>query len=377
VIFHFVPGIYEEASGPSYTVPRLCESLIARGVDITLLTLDYGPLKSSMTYAKLFAIGSGPRKLGRSPSMWRFTKDQCAYGGVQLLHNHSLWMMPNVYPGWAARQYRLPYIVSPRGVFTEYALSIGSRLKPAFWNLLQRPSLSEVTCFHATAVSEYEDIRRMGYSQPIAIIPNGIDVPQAIAGHNGANRTLLFLGRIHPNKGVKELLQAWLVVSAELSDWTLKIVGDSEDDYLETIKSFAASLNIPRVVFTGSQYGEAKYESYRAADAYILPSFSENFGITVAEALANGIPAIVTHGAPWSGLKENEAGYWVGMSQESLTNAIRKIGFCGRDERRRMGGNGRSWMSREYSWDGIAEATSALYDWQLGQGSMPPCVVLE
>ncbi len=374
-VLHFIPGIYEEASGPSYTVPRLCESLLAAGVDNEIVTLDYGEFKRSMPYAKAFAIGRGPRKLGRSPAMFRYADRECREGRVSIIHNHSLWMMPNVYPGWLADRHALPHILSPRGVFTEYALSIGSKLKPAFWRLFQRPSLKSVTCFHATAETEYEDIRRMGYRQPVALIPNGIDLPTERARFDSPVRTMLFLGRVHPNKGVEILLDAWSRIADAYPDWQLRIVGSGDDEYLRDIQAQADRLAAPRTVFSGALYGDDKFAAYRDADAYILPSYSENFGVTVAEALASGIPAIVTKGAPWAGLDEHDAGLWVDLSVDSLAAAMFRICALDRDTLAQMGGNGRAWMLKAYSWQEIARQTRDIYDWMLNLGDAPPCLI--
>ncbi len=153
-VIHTVPAIAEEASGPSYSVVRLCESLIAQGEDVTLAALDWAPLAAPPPFLKAFPLGLGPRRLGRSPAMARWLDSQAAAGKVALIRNHSLWMMPNVYPGRTASRYAIPYIVSPRGTLSAWAMQSGSSVKRLFWPLLQRPSLSAVTCFHATAQSE-------------------------------------------------------------------------------------------------------------------------------------------------------------------------------------------------------------------------------
>jgi glycosyltransferase involved in cell wall biosynthesis len=262
-------------------------------------------------------------------------------------------------------------------VFTEYAMSIGSRVKPLFWKVVQRPSLAAVNCFHATAQSEYEDIRRMGFRQPVCLIPNGIDIPAHGAGFDLPERTLLFLGRAHPNKGLDTLIRAWNKVSGQLPAWKLRIVGDSSDNYLDEMKQLAASLAAPKVEFTGALYGANKFQAYREAEAYILPSYSENFGVTVAEALAHGVPAIVTKGAPWSGLNEVGAGYWVDLTVDCLAAAILSMCVQDRPALQLMGARGKEWMVTEYSWHSVAKQMAEVYEWLLGCGSLPDCVILD
>ena len=99
------------------------------------------------------------------------------------IHNHRLWMMPNVYPGLVARKHNVPLVISPRGTLSEWAFQHGSVVKRLFWPLVQKPALTATSCFHATAESEYKDIRRMGFRQPVAIIPNGIDIPAFARKH--------------------------------------------------------------------------------------------------------------------------------------------------------------------------------------------------
>jgi glycosyltransferase involved in cell wall biosynthesis len=176
-VIQVVPAIAEEASGPSYSVVRLCESLIDQGQEVTLAALDWAPMPSPQPFLKTFPLGWGPRRLGRSPTMRRWLEEQVRSNSVDLLHNHGMWMMNAVYPGRAARNGNINLVVSPRGAFSAWAMQYGSIMKNSFWSFLQRPALENAACFHATAVSEYEDIRRMGFRQPVAIIPNGIDIP--------------------------------------------------------------------------------------------------------------------------------------------------------------------------------------------------------
>ena len=220
-------------------------------------------------------------------------------------------MMPNVYPGQVARRYGLPLVVSPRGTLSEWAMHSGSAVKRLFWPLVQRPSLAATTCFHATAESEYEDIRRMGFRQPVAVIPNGIDIKELQPKSSSGGRTLLFLGRIHPIKGLDMLLPAWRAVQTKFPDWHLRIIGPDNGGYVEKMRRMAHDLKLERIEFCGSLYGQDKWDAYRNADLFVLPTYSENFGMAVAEALASAVPAIVTKGAPWEGLATENAGWWI------------------------------------------------------------------
>jgi glycosyltransferase involved in cell wall biosynthesis len=255
----------------------------------------------------------------------------------------------------------------------------GSKVKRVFWPLVQRPALESVTCWHATSESEYQEIRALGFRQPVAVIPNGIDVPELGEKRPRRTRTLLFLGRIHPKKGLDMLLPAWAAVQDRFPDWRLRIVGDDAgyfepSGYLAKMRKLALELNLKRVEFTGALYGEAKWRAYHEADLFILPTHSENFGMTVAEALAAGTPAIVTKGAPWSALTTHNCGWWVDIKIDSLTRAMKEA-FEEPDETLfEMGRRGRKWMIEEFSWDRISHQLTATYFWLLHKGEVPECV---
>lgn len=375
-VIHIVPAITEEASGPSYSVPRLCESLIGTGVDVQLAVLDWASAPVGLPYLKPFPLGLGPRRLGVSPSMRRWLEAEADSGRVDLIHNHSLWMMPNVYSGRACRKGRCRLVVSPRGTLSAWALGRSALRKKIFWHLLQAPALREAACFHATAESEFEDIRRLGFRQPVCILPNGIDVPPLEETPKGGRRQLLFLGRIHPKKGIDVLLRAWQAVEQRFPDWDLLIAGPDNGGYLRAMQALAAQLRLERVVFRDPLFGEEKLRAYRAASLFVLPTHSENFGMTVAEALAAGTPAIVTRGAPWAGLAEQGAGWWIEIGVAPLIACLEQALAASPQRLRDMGRVGHEWMKRGYSWYGIGGQFLATYRWLLDGGETPAWVRL-
>lgn len=365
-LVHNVSAISEEASGPSYSVVRLCGTLAEQGHDVTLLTLDWAPMKHVPGFCRTFPMGAGPRRLGRSPAMHRWLSQHAE--GVDVVHTHGMWMMTNVYPGRVAARHGIPLVVSPRGTFTRYALASGSRLKKVFWPLLQRPAIATAACFHATAEAEYEDIRRLGFRQPVAVVPNGIDLEPLAPRRRGGRRSLLFLARIHPNKGLDLLLPAWARVAPRFPEWDLRIVGSDHgyhgtSGHLDEMKALAGRLGLERVSFEGPQHGADKHAAYRDADLYVLPSYSENFGVTVAEALSQETPAIVTRGAPWEGLVASRAGWWVDIGVEPLAAALASAMATPPATLRDMGANGRRWMEREFLWHSTASQMADVYRW--------------
>lgn len=376
-VIHVVSAITEEASGPSYTVPRLCESLIGAGVDLQLAALDWASMPVSLPYLKIFPLGLGPRRLGVSPRMRRWLKAEVASGRIDLIHNHSLWMMPNVYPGRVCRHGSCRLVVSPRGTLSAWALGWNALRKKIFWHVLQASALRTVACFHATVESEYEDIRRLGFRQPVCIIPNGIDLPLLKQKPDGGRRQLLFLGRIHPVKGVDILLRAWQAVEHRFPDWELHVAGPDNGGYLADMQTLAAELRLDRLVFRGPLYGDDKRLAYREASLFVLPTHSENFGMTVAEALTAGTPVIVTRGAPWEGLAEQGAGWWIEIGVGPLVACLEQALSASPQRLMEMGRAGHEWMRRDFSWERIGAQFLATYRWLLDGGELPPWVRLD
>jgi glycosyltransferase involved in cell wall biosynthesis len=359
---------------------RLCESLIQEGQDVTLVALDWGAMDSQPPFLKTFPLGIGPRRLGRSPTMKRWLDEQVLSNKVEVLHTHGMWQMNVVYPGWAANKRKIIFVVSPRGMLSERAIQSGSTIKRIFWPLLQRPVLASATCFHATAESEFEDIRRMGFRQPVAVIPNGIDIPDLPLKQCGGFRSLLFLGRIHPIKGLDMLLPAWRAVQDRFPEWRLVIAGSDDgyygkSGYLDELRKLAQELGVRRIDFVGQLQGLRKLRAYRDADLFVLPSYSENFGMTVAEALAAGTPAIVTQGAPWEGLNLHDAGWWIEVGKDSLVACFENALARPHDTLAEMGLHGRNWMQRDFSWPYVAQRMVETYEWLAGDRStVPVCV---
>lgn len=374
-VTHIVPAISEEASGATYAVINLCKSLVGHCQNIKLVALDWSPIQSPPAFLNTFPLGWGSGRLGRSPMMRQWLEEQAQSQNLDILHNHGMWQMNALYPGWIAKKYHINLVVSPHGAFSEWAMQHGSRMKKVFWPMLQRPALASASCFHATAVSEYKDIRRLGFRQPVALIPNGIDIPDLPPKKTGDFRTLLFLGRLHPKKGLDILLPAWQAVQDRFPDWRLVIAGSDVDyygksGYLEKLHLLAQNLGLERVEFVGNLYGIEKTQAYRDADLFILPTYSENFGMTVAESLAVGTPAIVSKGAPWEGLATQQAGWWIDIGLDPLVACLEEALARSPDNLAQMGLRGRGWMEVEFSWERIGAQMAETYRWLLDK-SLP------
>lgn len=374
-VIQVVSRISEEASGPSYSVPRLCDTLGQLGADVHLHVLAPAP-QTPPTYQTHPHPGwQFLNRLGISPLMRRALYREA--GVADVIHSHALWMMPNIYPGWAVHGTPCRLVLSPRGMLSDWALRRSVWKKRVMWYLGQGRALRASHCLHATAEVEYQEIRRAGLRAPVAIIPNGIDVPAAWKSNGivAGPRRLLFLSRINPKKGIDILLNAWRRIEPRFPEWQLHIVGTSDPpNYQSQMQRLARSLGVRDVYFPGPAYGADKTRTYQQADLFVLPTHSENFGLAVSEALAHGLPAIVTKGAPWSGLETHDCGWWIEQGVDSLADCLQSVLALAPERLREKGRRGRQWMEKEFSWERTGRMMLEVYHWLIGGGAPPAWV---
>lgn len=297
---------------------------------------------------------------------------------ADLLHTHGLWL----HPSWAAlgwkKKFSKPHVVSVRGMLEPWAWRHKAWKKRPVWWLWERRNLETASLLHATSEQEARSIRERGLAAPIAVIPNGVELPEkrggGMAKAESRKRMALFLSRIHPVKGLPMLLEAWAKLRP--AGWRLHIAGPDEGGHCAELERQAAALGLGETVaFAGPLAGAAKEAAYREADLFILPTHSENFGIAVAEAMAHGLPVITTYGAPWKVLEEERCGWWVPVSVEGIAAALDEAVRRSPEELAAMGARGRRVVEEGFSWDGIAHEMIACYEWLLGRGPKPGCVL--
>lgn len=362
-LLHIVPRIDQEAAGPSYSVPRLCQALAAcpeTEVELACIAAR-GPIPG----VKIDLHPEWPilKRFEVSTSLMFSLRKKA--DSVDIVHNHSLWSMVNVASGLVVPGRHAKLITSPRGTLSPWALSRARNLKlilkPFQWRALELAEL-----LHATSEQEYVEIREHDLKAPIAVIPNGIDMPDFLLRENeDGRRCLLFLGRIHPTKCIDRLLYAWSQIEATYPQWDLMIAGHDQTDYEKQMRDLSEALGNNRVRFVGPLYGQDKSKAYINADLFILPSHSENFGMVVAEALSHGCPVIASKGTPWQGLEREECGWWVDHEVNTLADTLKIAMGLSPQALRSMGLRGQSWMAREFSWESVATRMQSAYRWVL------------
>lgn len=369
---HVIPRIDRKAAGPAYSVPRLCEGLSALGHDVEISCLVAGKHVAGVRVDvhRQWPVLTGFEVSVSQPSALRRSAEH-----ADIVHNHSLWSMINVASGWAVMGKRAKLVTSPRGTLSPWALERSRGVKKLLWPL-QRRTIESAQLLHATSEEEFNDIRALGFRVPVAVIPNGIDIPLAGPSKVSSNgtRTLLFLSRIHPTKGLDRLFGAWEQLQSQFGEWRLVVAGHGEPEHVADVMRMASEMKLRRVSFPGPLYGDVKATAFFDADLFALPTHTENFGVAVAEALAHGCPAIVGQGAPWSGLHDHHCGWWVKNDVVTLVETLRAAMALPKDELTTMGARGRLWMENEYGWADIASRMEAAYAWVLGLREKPDWV---
>lgn len=279
-----------------------------------------------------------------------------------IVHLNGIWM-PQI---WLfqkiAQQLGIKVVLSPHGMLEPYILNRHPLKKQLALALYQRKAVKRADYLHATAQSELKQFRKLGYLQPTEIIANGIELSD-IKPKTRWNevRNVLFLSRIHPKKGLEILIEA--VSRLENKQLlTFTIAGDGDTDYVESLKKLAVQKHASHLFnFMGGVYGERKWELLQESDLFVLPTYSENFGIVVAEALATGIPVITTIGTPWQELEINRCGWWIDLSVPNLAKALNEAINKNSTELQEMGLRGRKLVEDKYEIKAVAEKMFLFY----------------
>jgi glycosyltransferase involved in cell wall biosynthesis len=259
-----------------------------------------------------------------------------------------------------------------------WALAYKAKKKWLAWMIYQRRIIDSAAAAVATSEQECANIKRLFPKLPVAVIPNGVDLPTADsvrpAGRSiGSGGTVLFMSRIHPVKNLLGLVAGWRALPPAVAHgWRLVIAGPDEAGHGQEIATLVRQLGLQEsVMLIGPVNEDQKGAIYRSSDVFVLPSFSENFGLVVAEAMAYALPVIATTGTPWRELQLRGCGWWVGTDPRSLAGALEEAICSTIEKRRAMGEVGRTYVQEEFSWDRIAASTIALYEWLLGSAPRP------
>lgn len=375
-ICHVISSIEKNSGGTSMYEQLLLNELVKKTA-VSLVTIkSRNPLPIDDKIKLHFAKSSFPYFQVYSSEL-KNTLDSCKF---DLFHGNGLWQYPVHSMVKAALIKNKPYIISPHGMLRPWALERSKLKKKIALKLYQRRDLVNASCLHATSQIEALEMKDLGFKNPIAIIPNGIDLsehPIRFKKFQSSQKTILYLSRIFPKKGLEELITAWSQVEKNnRQDWKIKIAGNGEEKYISELKSLITEKNLDNdIEFIGPKFGKEKAEAFNIADLFVLPTHGENFGMAIAEALACGVPVITTKGAPWEELNTHNAGWWIDIGVEPLVKVLTEAMKLNDNERMQMGLNGRKLVEENYSIDSVAQKMIQLYEWILYKTEKPEFVI--
>ena len=381
-------------SGGIFEIERKLAQELAR-LPVTTLAV-FGP-SDEYTDADLLAWSPlRPRHFKyRGPSSFRYSsglRRALLAADMDLAHLHALWMHNSIVVRAWAQQWNRPYLITVNGMLEPWAVRNSRWKKRIALTLYERDCLNGAACIQVNSDAEYRAVRTFGLRNPICIIPNGIDLPEdpndnaeTDSGEPWKNlispdrKVLLYLGRLHPKKGLVNLLKAWKQATMEKSpsaEWILAIAGWDQSGHQSELQTLASKLSLLQsVVFLGPQFGRAKDACYRNSDAFVLPSFSEGLPMVVLEAWSHAKPVLMTGECNLPEGFSADAALRIAPTVDSIEVVLRALFEMPVSQRLAMGQNGLALVKNDFTWPKIATEMRSVYAWILGSGPKPLCVV--
>jgi poly(glycerol-phosphate) alpha-glucosyltransferase len=379
VLCHLSHAADASDGGIATAVAALLAAQQAAGLSPSWLTADRFPPRQRDR--ALIAVALSSSSIAPDPAL----------PPADLLHLHGLWRSPTrIAPRLAAAG--MPLVIAPHGMLDPGALAISHRRKQLVWHLWERRALRSARCLQALCPAEAAAIRALLPQAQIAVIPNGVDLPAAASGSERAaplppppwaaaippgEPVLLFLGRFHRKKGLDPLLAAWQAVAAaaERAGWWLALVGYGDQGALgRRVAAAQARGELQRLQVCGPVFGADKAAVLEAASAFVLPSFSEGLPMAALEAMAHGLPCLLSAACNLPETFSAGAALPAEPNPAPLAAALEQLFALSPAERAAMAAAGRTHVAAHYSWPQVAEQTRQLYAWILGGDPSPPFV---
>lgn len=380
-VLHVIPSLAAVHGGPTRALELMEYTLVERGVNVeTVTTDDDGPgRRNGKQYGAMPAETGATRRYFPkriefykvSPAMaWWLFRHVCDY---DMVHIHALFSFSSMAAAWAARLRGVPYVLRPLGTLTRY--SVAHRrpwLKRLSLKWIEGPLLRDAAAVHFTSFDEQREAAECGVKMRGVVIPLGIDTSPVtddalVRSHflalQGSNY-ILFLSRLDLKKNVEGLLHAFKQCHAKLPNTKLLIAGDGSPDYVASLVALATTLELDKlVIWAGHIQGELKSSVFAGAKLFVLPSFSENFGIAVAEALMAGLPCVLGLGvAIASDVVESGAGIAVEPDPASIAQGINALLASSVAEHARMSANASELARDKFSVNAMGRNLVALYE---------------
>lgn len=365
-IAQIVPSLEPKHGGPSKSVWQLAAALARLGHDVDLLATVPGKETEPVEDGSLHV-----RQFRRD-----FPEFLCASAGLQdylrrhaydCVHHHALWLRTLHYAGQAARATAARLVISPRGMLSDWSWQHRRWKKRLAASLVHPGAFAQTSGWHATGNAEADDIRRRGFQQPICVAPNGVNAPateELTLAHEvwsqlcpevTSRPVALFYSRFHRKKRLLELIDLWIAVAPK--NWLLLIAGIPQEYTVSSLSSHVRrqSAQDRIAVFDGRD----RPPPYGVASLFLLPSHTENFGMVIAEAMAWGVPVLVTDTTPWADVSGEQAGWCVPWPafRQTLRDALLEPS----DQLEQRGACARDWVLARYSWEQAAQLLAGFY----------------
>ncbi|WMN48322.1 glycosyltransferase [Vibrio alginolyticus] len=367
-----IENISDEYGGPANSLPSLLHSLRKNnGLDSCIYSVKLKNdekntiIKQEGLNWKSYKL-IGPRKLMFSPGLiWGVYKD---IQSDDVIFSNNLWNFAAFASYALSRILKVQHIVSVRGSLYPWSLKQGAIRKKIIWKLFQFRALQNASFIHVTCKEEYDAVRSLGIDAPIEIIPHGVkyedfqDLPDLLSATKELSlpegkKFLLFISRLHKKKGLDLLLDVWPQIVAQHPDWCLVISGPDYENYSQKISKLIENESLSdSLVYTGMLSGWRKDCAFACANGFVLPSYTENFGVVIGEALAAGIPTITTHGTPWQDISTYDCGWYIETSRSNLIEAIKELISSSEGELALKGERGKKLIRDKYSWDSKSDS---------------------
>jgi glycosyltransferase involved in cell wall biosynthesis len=376
-ILHVIPSVSARDGGPSLAVLQMSRALRAAGHDVLVATTDAdGPSRLAVPLGTptlfegvpvVFFSRRGSDSFKYSAGLARWLRGNV--NTFDVVHIHAVFSHASLVAGAACLSKGVPYVVRPLGSLDPWSLRQRWFRKRVFWYLFVRRMLRKASAIHYTARPEMEMAEAgLGLSGGVVIplgVENALLEARELALAVPGAPYVLSLSRIHPKKNIEAFLEAFagLMKEGPAMRWHYVIAGDGDDSYLRMLRDLVRRHSLEEFVeFVGWQDGEKKERLLRGASLFVLPSFQENFGLGVAEALACGVPVLVTPAVNLAaGIRENRAGWVAGPSASELEAGLREA-LSDESELKRRGAAGHEWVVREMTWPSVAARLVQLYE---------------
>lgn len=390
-VLTFITSISLKGGGPSRSVPMLVKGLAEAGVDITLMTFRSEDMNTH-------ALEGTPAKLivWEDRTTPREIEDFILSEKFDLIQLQSMWAKSYHVVALIARNHNIPYIITPRGMLEPWSLSQKKWKKKLALMFYQMKDLQKAACIFTTAEMEAKHVRELGVRTPMSVIPNGVETDgyACRTSLKGVKKQILFLSRVHVKKGIEILIDAFGKLRAEggeFNEWSVVIVGNGEEDYIENLKHKVNELGLENCIkILPPVFGVDKTKLYQESSLFCLPSYSENFGMVIAEAMSCGVPAITTNGTPWQLLNgdcctmgasldmlgdDKRTGWCIDLSVENLERTLREAMAMPPASLFEMGQRGSKMIHENFKYRSVARKTKGLYEWILNGGNQPEFVI--